>query len=77
MYFLTWVWGALTGFLPFLVQTDEHLKIDDIGIQDYCDSEHDVVDDDDVNVKGACLPQHVNLPCVATSQGKLTQGKNN
>ena len=21
VYFLTWVWGALTGFLPFLVQT--------------------------------------------------------
>ena len=58
--------------------------LDDIGVQDHCDSDSDDDDDiggdnggdDDGDVQGACLPQHVNLPCIATSQSKLTEGKN-
>ena len=53
--------------------------LDEIGVQDYCDSDKDDDDDggdDDGDVQGACLPQHVDLPCVATPQSKLTEGKN-
>ena len=70
MYFLTWVWGALTGFLPFLVNDDD--DVDDDGDEDDDDDD----DDDDGDALGTSLPEHVNLLGSATSKGKLAEGKN-